>query len=73
MNQRDRIRMIWSMFQSYDFQLDNGSYRDWKCGLKPSELVKQEKAESKVFEILNTKTVNGHEIYDGEVFEKGGY
>jgi hypothetical protein len=73
MNQRDRIRMIWSMIQSYDFQLDNGSYRDWKNGLKPSELVKQEKAESKIFEILNTKTVNGHEIYDDEVFEKGGY
>ena len=83
MNQRDRIRMIWSLILSYDYESDNGPYRDWKESLSPMDLAAQQKAEDKICSMLMRKcgrqhnddvgpaSADGYEIYDREVLDRG--
>jgi|TARA_R110002051_G_scaffold124491_1_gene197783 hypothetical protein len=87
MKQRDRQRMIWALIKCYDYELDNGSYKDWKNGLNPSQLAKQEVAERVVFEKLQNLsgrniTVSagkaqwmnkGDEICDQVLFHSGDF
>ena len=67
--------MIWALIKCYDYELDNGSYKDWKNGLNPSQLAKQEVAERVVFEKLqNLSGMNkGDEICDQVLFHSGDF
>jgi len=69
MNQADRIKMIWSMIVSYDYESDNGAYRDYKRFLSEEERAKFAKAEHDIHTMIIKKVKDGHEIYDREAFE----